>query len=76
MNGNRCLRIVALLAFCCLASAASGQATQSPDGLVQIKPRQMKLAWLLPGADFRPYTKVNISRTQVAFRPNWIKDYT
>jgi hypothetical protein len=75
MNGNRSLRIVALLAFCCLASAASGQAPQSPDGLVQVKPRQMELAWLRPGADFRPYTKVNISRTQVAFRPNWMKDY-
>jgi hypothetical protein len=75
MNGNRSLRIVALLAFCCLASAASGQAPQSPDGLVQVKPRQMELAWLRPGADFRPYTKVNISKTQVAFRPNWMKDY-
>ena len=66
--------IVALVAFGCLASAASGQAP-SPDGLVQVKPRQMELAWLRPGADFRPYTKVNISRTQVAFRPNWMKDY-
>ena len=66
--------IVALVAFGCLASTASGQA-QSPDGLVQVKPRQMELAWLRPGADFRPYTKVNISRTQVAFRPNWMKDY-
>ena len=35
----------------------------------------MEQAWLLPGADFRPYTKVIIDRTQVAFRQNWLKDY-
>ena len=74
MSRHRWSFIVALVAFGCLASTASGQA-QSPDGLVQVKPRQMELAWLRPGADFRPYTKVNISRTQVAFRPNWMKDY-
>ena len=28
-----------------------------------------------PGADFRPYTKVIVEKTQVAFRPNWLKDY-
>ena len=28
-----------------------------------------------PGADFRPYTKVIVDTTQVAFRPNWMKDY-
>lgn len=35
----------------------------------------MEMAWLLPGADFRPYTKVMVDRTQVAFRQNWMKDY-
>jgi hypothetical protein len=35
----------------------------------------MEMAWLRPGVDFRPYTKVIIDRTQVAFRPNWMKDY-
>ncbi|MEO8305586.1 MAG: DUF3313 family protein [Betaproteobacteria bacterium] len=75
MGGNRWPRVVALLAFCCLASAASGQESQSPDRLVQIKSRQMEMAWLLPGVDFRTYTKVNISRTQVAFRQDWMKDY-
>ena len=75
MNSNRCPRIIALMAFYCLAGAASGQSPQSPDGLVKVKPRQMELAWLLPGADFRPYTKVIIDRTQVAFRENLLKDY-
>ena len=75
MNTTRWPRIFALLALYCLAGAASGQASQSPDGLVQVKPRQMELAWLRPGADFRPYTKVIVEKTQVAFRPNWLKDY-
>lgn len=75
MNGNRWLRVVALVAFCFLSTAAYSQAPESPDGLVRVKPRQMEMAWLRPGADFRPYTKVIIDRTQVAFRPNWMKDY-
>jgi hypothetical protein len=75
MNVGHWLRIAALLSFCFVSSAASGQAAVSPDGLVKVRSRQMELAWIRPGADFRPYTKVNISQTQVAFRPNWLKDY-
>lgn len=75
MNGNPWPRIIALLAFYCLASAAFGETAESPDSLVRVKPRQMEMAWLLPGADFRPYTKVMVDRTQVAFRQNWLKDY-
>ncbi len=75
MNDNRWLRIIALVALCFLSSAAFGETPESPDSLVRVKPRQMEMAWLLPGADFRPYTKVIIDRTQVAFRQNWLKDY-
>jgi len=75
MNSYRCTRIVALVAFYCLASIACGQSSPSPDGLVLVKARQVELAWLRQGADFRPYTKVIIDRTQVAFQPQWLKDY-
>ena len=75
MNGNRWPRIIALVALAIFSSAAFGQASDSPDRLVKVKPRRMELAWLLPGADFRPYTKVIISQTQVAFRQNFVKDY-
>ncbi len=68
-------RVVALLAFFVLPGLASGQEPESPDGLVKVTPRRMELAWLRPGADFRPYTKVIVDRTQVAFRPDWRKDY-
>jgi hypothetical protein len=75
MTVGRWSRIVALLALFGLASLACGQTPDSPDGLVKIAARRMELAWLRPGADFRPYTKVIIDPTQVAFRPDWRKDY-
>ena len=75
MTVIRWYRIVSLLVLFGLASFASGQTPESPDGLVKITPRRMELAWLRPGADFRPYTKVIIGPTQVAFQPNWLRDY-
>jgi hypothetical protein len=71
---SRWSRIVPLLAFFAVASLASGQAPEA-DSLVKVAPRKMELAWLRPGADFRPYTKVIVSQTQVAFMPNWLRDY-
>jgi hypothetical protein len=75
MTVSRWSCIVALSAFFGLAGLASGQTPDSPDGLVKISPRRMELAWLRPGTDFRPYTKLIVEPTQVAFRPNWRKDY-
>jgi len=75
MTAGRWFRIVALMAFSSLPTLATGQAADSPDGLVKVAPQSMDLAWLRPGADFRPYTKAIISPTQVAFMPNWRKNY-
>ena len=75
MTVSRWFHPVVLLAFFGLAGVASGQTPESPDGLVKVTPRRMELAWLRPGADFRPYTKVIVEPTQVAFRPDWRKDY-
>jgi hypothetical protein len=72
MKGSRWPRVIALMVFCLLSSAALAQ---EPDGLVKVRSRQVEMAWLRPGADFRPYTKVIVDRTQVAFRPDYIKDY-
>jgi len=47
---------------------------ESWDGLVEVKSKKMDAAYLMPGADFRPYTKVMIDKTQVAFRKDWLKD--
>jgi hypothetical protein len=47
------------LAFGVLASLAYAQTPDSPDGLVKVTSRRMDLAWLRPGADFRPYTSAS-----------------
>ena len=43
------------------------------DGLVQVKPKRMDAAYLLPGADFRQYTKLMIDPTEVALQKDWQK---
>ena len=63
---------VCLVTFGAVASAED--ARDNWDGLVQIKPRRMDLVYVLPGADFRPYTKVMLDRTEVAFRKDWQKN--
>jgi len=75
MSASRWSRSVALLVLFGLAGLAAAQAQDSPDGLVKVTPRRMEMAWLRPGADFRPYTKVIVGTTQVAFYPSWLKDY-
>jgi hypothetical protein len=45
------------------------------DGLVQIKPKRVDAAYLLPGADFRPYKKLMLDPVEVAFEKDWAKDY-
>jgi hypothetical protein len=54
-------------------SAPAADAPGSWDGLVQVKPKRMDAAYLLPGADFRQYTKLMIDPTEVAFQKDWQK---
>ena len=66
-----------LVAAAALAAAVAVGAEDVPaswDGLVEVKSKRMDAAFLLPGADFRPYTKVIVDPTQVAFRKDWLKD--
>jgi hypothetical protein len=44
------------------------------EGLQKVKSKRLDNAWLLPGADFRGYTKVIIDPLEVAFRKNWERD--
>lgn len=72
-----------LVAFCavlCLAAQAAPavQAADIPqtwDHLVKVKSKTLKAVYLLPGADFRPYTKIMIDQPEAAFRKNWLRDY-
>ena len=66
------------LAALALLTLAFGTATaddmpQSWDGLVQVKPKRMDAAYLLPGADFRSYTKLMVDPAEVAFAKNWLR---
>lgn len=65
----RSLGIAALALL--VATGPAAAAPQSWEGLVEVRARQLDAAYLLPGADFRPYTKVLLDEPQVAFRNNW-----
>ena len=65
--------LVAALLFTTAGAAFAADTPESWDGLVEVKPKRMDAAFLLPGADFRPYTKVMIDPTQVAFQKDWFK---
>jgi hypothetical protein len=64
-----------------LASALGvpqAQAEEPPttwDGLVRVPSKKLKYIYLAPGADFRPYGKVMIDPTEVAFDKKWLHDY-
>ena len=69
----------ALVALTLLATTpATVNAAKPPDtwdGLIRVKAKRVDSAYLLPNADFRPYTKIMMDPTEVAFAKNWQKDY-
>jgi hypothetical protein len=44
------------------------------EDLVQVKSKRLDAVYLLPGADFRSYTKIMIDPVQVSFRKDWVKE--
>jgi Protein of unknown function (DUF3313) len=65
--------MLAFLAFA-VAGTVSAELPENWDGLVEVKAKKMDAAYLLPGADFRTYTKVMIDPSEVAFKKNWLRD--
>ncbi|HEX4709495.1 DUF3313 family protein [Phenylobacterium sp.] len=68
----------AFLAGLALSVPTSLHAATPPptwDDLVQVKSKRADAVYLLPGADFKPYTKIMLDPTEVAFRKNWLRDY-
>jgi len=65
--------LAALMLITAWGTASAADAPESWDGLIQVKPKRMDAAYLLPGADFRPYTKLMIDPTQVALQKDWMK---
>ena len=69
------LRQIAAASLLLLTGAAlADERPESWDGLVEVKAKRMDAVYLLPGADFRPYTKLMIDPTQVAFQKDWLKE--
>lgn len=66
-------RLAALVLIAAVGTAVAADMPDSWDGLVEVKPKRMDAAYLLPGADFRQYTKLIIDPTEVAFQKDWQK---
>lgn len=65
---------LALLLVAAPVTAQQPVTAESWDGLVEVNARRIDTAFLAPGADFRPYTKVMLDEPEVAFRQNWLRD--
>lgn len=62
---------LSLAAFAAFAQEEKGHW----DGLVEVKPKRLDAVFLLPGADFRKYTKIMMDPVEVAFEKDWARDY-
>lgn len=75
MNDNflpRCRSAIAIVLLA-VAGPALSAAPPSMENLVEVQARRLDAAFLLPGADFRQYTKVMIDPAEVAFRSDWMR---
>lgn len=72
MSRHRLRLLTALLVLAAVSSARAEEETW--DGLTRVNAKRLERVYLLPGADFRTYTKVTIDPPQVAFRKDWEQD--
>ncbi len=63
-----------LIGSATLTTTAAFAAEPAWDSLVEVNSRRMGNAFLLPGADFRPYDSVMLDEPEVSFRNNWLRD--
>ncbi|HTL15423.1 MAG TPA: DUF3313 family protein [Thermomonas sp.] len=71
------LCLAAILVATALAGAAIARPSPPPmwDNLVRVDTKKFDAAYILPGADFRPYTRVIIDAPEVAFHKDFQRDY-
>ena len=65
---------VAVMAAVLAVPAHAADNDPTWDGLQRVKSKKVDELYLLPGADFREYTKVILDPIQVSFRKDWRKD--
>ena len=75
MNKTRFLLAALAASLTLFASPVLAQTETEWDGLVRVPSDNIDSAYLAPGADFRPYTKVMIDPSEAAFARNWVRDY-
>jgi hypothetical protein len=56
-------------------AATNAKAPDTIEGLYKVPSKRFDSVYLLPGADFRPYTKIMFDTPEVAFKKNWQRDY-
>lgn len=70
-----CAAALALSVASPFQTASFAKAPDTIEGLYKVPSKRFDLLYLLPGADFRPYTKVMFDTPEVAFKKNWLRDY-
>jgi hypothetical protein len=70
-----CVALAATATLPAEAQRPSGKPPVNWDGLTQVKAKRFDLVYLMPGADFKPYKRIMLDPTEVAFRKNWARDY-
>lgn len=70
----RRLMIATAIAVMAASGAVTAATPENWDGLTEVNSSRMDAAFLLPGADFRSFTKVMIDEPEAAFRQNWLRD--
>lgn len=64
----------ALLALFASVTFGADRATETWDGLVEVKSKRLDAAFVAPGADFRPYSRLMVDPTQTAFHKDWMRN--
>ncbi len=67
------LSAIAALSVGPMAIAHAGSMSTTWDNLVQVPAKNLQAVYLLPGADFRGYTKIMLDPTEVDFVKGWVK---
>lgn len=71
---TRTLLGAALVALAVLSAVPAAVAQDADDGLEPVRSKRFAEAYLLPGADFRPYSRVLVEPVSVSFKPGWLHE--
>ncbi|TPE63715.1 DUF3313 domain-containing protein [Sandaracinobacter neustonicus] len=67
--------LAAVAAITLFANPLWAEPAPDADGLAAVKAKRVDQAYVLPGADFRPYTAILLEPVDASFAKNWQRDY-